>query len=142
MSHNNDGHWRESRWNQALREIRRLPSEGVCAGVLAGIGDYMGWNPRILRVLAVLLFIFVMGPLALCLYALAWYLIDPAKGPGYHGGGDSSNSRSKRPKDGGTPGTLRGRFVHIEKRLRNLEAVVTSNEFHLKREFDRLEKGH
>ena len=44
MSHNNDGHWRESRWNQTLREIRRLPSEGVCAGVLAGIGDYMGWN--------------------------------------------------------------------------------------------------
>lgn len=141
MSRNHDEHWRESRWNRAMREIRRLPSEGVCAGVLAGLGDYMDWNPRILRVIAVLLFIFVMGPLALCLYALAWYLIDPAAGPGYHSSGSSPSGSPKRPSGNGSS-NLRGRFVQIEKRLRNLEAVVTSNEFHLQREFDRLEKGH
>lgn len=142
MSRNSEGHWRDSRWNEAMHEVRRLPSKGVVAGVLAGVGDYMGWNPRVLRVLAVLLFIFVMGPLALCLYALAWYLIDAAEKPGY-ASTSSSDGGPKSPRGGkGRSGNLRGRFQSLEERLCNLEEVVTSNDFHLKREFDRLERGH
>lgn len=125
--------------------FRRYPGEGYVAGVCAGIAAYLDWNVKLIRALAVLTLIFGGGFPILLVYAVLWYVMDPAPGPAglgpqddapapapghrgsYAAGGASSMSDVKR------------RFAHLEERLRNMEECVTSNDYELRRELRKLE---
>lgn len=60
------------------RRLRRDPAAGVVGGVIAGLGDRLGWDPWLLRVLF-LAGVVVTGGLLLAVYAICWLLI-PAAG--------------------------------------------------------------
>lgn len=132
-----------SNWNSWERvhghagRIRRLPKQGIAGGVLAGVADYFEWNTRLLRCIAVCLFLFVMGPFALVLYAIAWYVMDAAEP-----GAARANNKGGPASPPAPEGNLSRRFGSIDNRLRRLEACVTTNEYHLNREFEKLERGH
>ena len=127
--------WERAQYN--ARQIRRLPKRGIAGGVLAGVADYFDWNTRLLRCIAVCLFLFVMGPFALVLYAIAWYVMDAAEP-----GASRAHNKGGQASPPAPESNLSRRFGSIDNRLRRLEACVTTNEYHLNREFEKLERGH
>lgn len=109
---------------------KRYPSVGMIGGVLAGMAHHFEWNPRLLRVIVVIVaIVWLVLPVAMA-YGILWYLMEPEKGmPG-------SRTTSDSPK--ATPQALRARFMKMEGRLRNIEACVASNEYELRRELAKL----
>ncbi len=112
--------------------LLRYPEAGYVGGVCAGVGAYLGWSVRLIRVLAILTLVFGgIFPIVL-VYALLWYLMP---------------SRRGRPDDGDAPETATGvsrkhmqaRFARIEQRLGRMEECVTSGDYDLRRELRKLE---
>lgn len=125
-----------------MSNIKRYPDQGWISGVCAGIAEYFDWNVKVLRVLVVVAFCFSgFFPVGL-VYALLWYVLDPAtpgEGGRYRDYGSSSAPRPS-PNGGGAPaGEVRARFARLEQRLRNLEECVSSRDFELRRELRKLE---
>ncbi|MDB5967620.1 MAG: phage shock protein PspC [Hydrocarboniphaga sp.] len=140
--------------------FRRYPDEGYIGGVCAGISEFLGWNVRMIRALAVLSFIFGgFFPIVL-VYGLLWYVMEETRGtsaspdrgyessgPGDLGGGSGSGAYASRSYGGssdigGRPTTsadLKSRFSRLEQRLSSMEDCVTSNDYELRRELRKLE---
>jgi len=60
--------------------FRRYPDDGYIGGVCAGVADFLGWNVRLIRALAVLTFIFGgFFPIVL-VYGLLWYVMEETRG--------------------------------------------------------------
>lgn len=113
----------------------RYPEAGHIAGVCAGVGDFLGWNPKWIRLLAVLSFIFGGGFPILLIYAALWYLMDEAPGKPST---DGTYPAGMAPRPGTTTRDVRDRFLRMEERLRNMEACVASDDYELRREFRKL----
>lgn len=125
--------------------MRRYPDNGVIAGVCEGLAVHFDWNPRIVRVFAVLLLIFTGFWPAVVTYCVAWYIVEPVHGP--------TPSQSTSPSAPGAPPTpgsaatgpgvpmpeLKSRFARLDDRLRQIEECVTDREFELRRELKKLE---
>lgn len=121
-----------------LEATPRLPDQGVIAGVIAGLAARYGWNARLLRVLVVIAVLTVVpGSLFLCVYLALWYLLPAA---GKHRGSRSA-SADGRTDEVADETVLAMRLRAIDRRLRRLEAAVTSEEVRLRREFARLHRG-
>lgn len=141
--------------------FRRYPDEGYIAGVCAGVAEFLGWNVRLIRALAVLTFIFGgFFPIVL-VYGLLWYVMEETRGggatdprgydgPGDAGGGSgtyagSGSYRSSRHREGsggsrfGSSADLKARFSRLDQRLSSMEECVTSNDYELRRELRKLE---
>ncbi len=56
------------------KRFYRSRDDKVIAGVCGGLAERFGWEPVLVRVLAVLAFFFVMGPLALIVYVTLWMI--------------------------------------------------------------------
>ncbi|TJY60799.1 PspC domain-containing protein [Sinimarinibacterium sp. CAU 1509] len=122
--------------------LRRYPKQGWIAGVCVGLGEFFGWNVKLIRVLLIASFV-VSGffPVGV-IYLALWYLMDEAELD------DAGRSRPYTPSGGpSTPPSphtasnteLSSRFARLEQRLRNMEDCVTSSEFELRRELRKLE---
>lgn len=147
--------------------FRRYPDEGYVGGVCAGIAEFLGWNVRMIRALAVLTFIFGgFFPIVL-VYGLLWYVMEDTRGKlpprdagfdrsttGDFGGGGSGGayaSRSSSYRGSGsssdrdsrythtTSADLKSRFSRLDQRLSSMEECVTSNDYELRRELRKLE---
>lgn len=121
------------------RTLCRIPAQGKVAGVCAGIGEYLGietWLVRVLVASAILL-TGVFG-LPLLAYVVAWFLLDCKKEPETA----PIHVKSKIWQSGEVPSQaltdIKQRYSDMESRLRKMEQHVTSPAFHLKREFDKL----
>jgi len=132
----------------SFAEFRRYPRSGHVAGVCAGIGVYMGWNIKLIRIAVLAAFFLGGGFPVLCVYALLWYLMDVDEArlpPGADRHGRWQESPIPAPSGGGatascsTIGGMRGRFERMESRLRSMEACVAENDYELRREFRKLE---
>lgn len=125
--------------------MRRYPDNGVIAGVCEGLAVHFDWNPRIVRVFAVLLLIFTGFWPAVLTYCLAWYIVDPVAGPPpVHntspGAPGAPPAPGSAPADPGVPmPELKSRFARLDDRLRQIEECVTDKEFELRRELKKLE---
>lgn len=60
-----------------VRQLTRVPSEGMIAGVCAGIARYAGIDPTIVRVLAVVA-LFIGFPAVFIGYLVAWAIMPRA----------------------------------------------------------------
>ena len=60
-----------------LDSVYRLPQQGMCGGVIAGLSDYYGWNVRLVRVLTVIATLTFLGAISLCVYGVLWYVLEP-----------------------------------------------------------------
>lgn len=130
------GHGRKS-----PAKFYRDVEHGKIAGVCAGIADYFSINRVAVRVVAVILLMIYTVPTAIAYGLMAW-LVEPKPKDLYKNERDEAFWRDVRrsPKD--TVGEVRMKFRDMDRKLRDIEAYVTSRKFNLDREFEKMnEKG-
>ncbi len=112
----------------------RDPERGMLAGVCAGIADYIGVEPVVVRIAAVLGLIFVFPPTVIGYVILALAL--PPKPPALYTSRDEEafwRGVNTAPSD--TFGALKRKFRDLETRLGQMEGQVASGDFELHRKF-------
>ena len=145
-------------------ELYRNPSNGKIAGVCAGIADYFGLETWLVRILVVSGVLFGM-PFLIFGYVAAWFILDnnpkeQVKHSKYHRAGTSQHSQydnankhdeqvnesikvKARVWQSGEPPKqafhdIRRKFSSLEKQLQAIEQYVTSSEFTVAREINKL----
>lgn len=145
-------------------ELYRNSSRGKIAGVCAGIADYFGWETWLIRILVVSGVLFGM-PFLILGYVAAWFILDKnpkeqAKDSKYQRAGASRYSQDEnasksdeqvnesikvksRVWQSGEPPKqafhdIRRKFSSLEKQLQAIEHYVTSSEFTVAREINKL----
>ena len=145
-------------------ELYRNTSNGKIAGVCAGIADYFGWETWLVRILVVSGVLFGM-PFLIFGYVAAWFILDKnpkgqMKQSKYHKTGASKQSQadntSKHDEQANESIKVKARvwqsgeppkqafhdisrkFSLLEKQLQAIEHYVTSSEFTLAREINKL----
>ncbi|MCO7190886.1 MULTISPECIES: envelope stress response membrane protein PspC [unclassified Pseudoalteromonas] len=133
------------------RELYRDPKRGKLAGVCAGLSDYFDmelWLVRILFVTAVLL---SGGPLFIVVYIACWFILDKKAETAQTPGADSNySSKDEDPvsvkfkvwQKGEPPRQalfdLKERLTRLDGRIQHMETYVTSSEYTVKREINKL----
>ncbi|MGY3960695.1 envelope stress response membrane protein PspC [Aeromonas popoffii] len=130
--------------NREERNLYRDPQQGKIAGVCAGLADYFGVEPWIVRLLAITGLIFA-GFITFTAYIAAWFLLDKRPVTLYEKEeGEFAEVRMKARswQAGVTPHQALDRIAQeldtLEPRLQRIEKLVTSKEFTLQREFSKL----
>jgi phage shock protein C len=147
-------------------ELYRNSSRGKIAGVCAGIADYFGWETWLIRILVVSGVLFGM-PFLILGYVAAWFILDKnpkeeakfskhkrARTSKYSQDANSSNDdeyeqmnesikvKSRVWQSGEPPKQafhdIRRKFSSLEKQLQSIEHYVTSSEFTVAREINKL----
>jgi phage shock protein C len=141
-------------------ELYRNPSQGKIAGVCAGLADYFGWETWLVRILVVSGVLLGMGWF-IVIYIAGWFILD--KKPGTldkkaqkaqsqyasgtnHSEADFSSESIKvksRIWQSGEPAKqafhdIRHKFKSLEREVRRMERYVTSPEFTVSREINKL----
>jgi phage shock protein C len=121
-------------WGRLYRDGRRAWLAGVCAG----IADYFGLNPCLVRALIVASAVFFTFPTVVA-YIIAAFALPRRPAEMYDSPEEEAFWRSVRLEPGRTAHDLSRKFQELERRLRAAEARVTSSEFKLRRQFRDLE---
>ena len=149
------------------KQLHRIPEQGKIAGVCAGVAEYTGvetWLVRVIWFSGLIL----SGGFFFIAYVAGWFILDKKSSSGnrtntersstsksgffgkkdqWHRMSDDDIDRTVEVKtkvwqSGEPPRTafrdIARQFDTIEHRVRNMEGYVTSNEFTLKREINRL----
>jgi phage shock protein C len=117
----------------------RDPEIGKIAGVCAGIGGYFGVKTKWVRLAFILSAIFFFFPLTLIIYGVLTLLMPRApSGFAY----DSVEERGERGQPGYSAApvytNLREHFGTLDRRMANMEAWVTSEDYRLRQQFKNL----
>ncbi|WP_371192771.1 envelope stress response membrane protein PspC [Glaciecola sp. SC05] len=145
------------------KTLYRDPTRGKVAGVCAGIADYFSVEVWLVRIVTITAFLLTTGTFIFVCYIAAWLILDkkPAEdsasgftasgtdghafsGKGYRNASSTEKVcvKSKVWQAGMPPKqafvNIQQRFNRSENRLRKLESYVTSKEFQLNRELNRL----
>jgi len=142
-----------------LSGLRRDPWHGRVSGVCAGLAGYYGLNLRLIRI-GVIVALFINPLLTIAAYAAATFLLQPLPEPGMSDGGFGGRSEvnaGSSAQAGGGAGeaksaeddlppelrfaALKDKFRELEERTGDIEGLVTSKEFHLRRDFKKMGKG-
>jgi phage shock protein C len=131
--------WTNSSGSGNPFRLYRDTERGVLAGVCAGIADYVGIEPVVIRLAMAAGLIFFLFPTIVAYIALA-ILLKP-KPPALFR--DSAEERfwrgvSTAPSD--TFQLLKRKFDELEHRLRHMEGQVASGDFDLHRKFRDLDR--
>lgn len=120
------------------QRLYRDSRNGWIAGVCAGIADYFGLSPGLVRVLVVLSAMFFPPPTFFA-YLVAALVLKRKPERLYANREEEAFWRSVRLEPSRTAHDLARKFQELERRLRAAEARVTSSEFKLRRQFRDLE---
>ncbi|NMM40867.1 envelope stress response membrane protein PspC [Pseudoalteromonas arctica] len=129
------------------RELLRDPVRGKIAGVCAGLSDYFNMELWLVRIIVVTAVLLAGGPLFVVAYIAAWFILD--KKPA------NAQSKTDAPKhedplevkfkvwQKGEPPRralqdLKDRLGRVDTRLQEMERYVTSSEFTVSREINKL----
>jgi phage shock protein C len=149
--------------NKKRGELYRNTSEGKLFGVCAGIADYFGWEMWLVRILIVSAVLFGM-PFLILGYFAAWFILDEAPEQDNKGKFESAETkqsfRSNKRKyetdvtnesikvksriwQAGEPPKqalydISRKFRSLERKLQGMEQYVTSAEFTVSREINKL----
>ncbi len=136
------------KYSEPQKRFRRNKIDGVIGGVCAGIGDYIGVDPIIVRILTVVSFFLLLGPLVIFIYIGFWMFTPSDKRAPYRR--EYRQARKARRKHRENPEeplrqtanfrNVKGKFRSLETRLQDLEKSITSSEWQLRRDFRDLEK--
>jgi phage shock protein C len=138
-------------YSEPDKKLRRNKIDGVLGGVCAGIGDYIGLDPVITRIIFALLVIFTGLPLLI--YFILWVFIPSDKRAPYvreyrearRARKEAKQARKDRYDEPVSPlrttsfGDVKSKFRSLEVRLQDLERSITSKEWQLSRQFRDLE---
>lgn len=141
------------------KELYRDTEQGKVAGVCAGIAEYFGWELWLVRIIFIS-GLLLTGSFFFMAYVIGWFVLE--KKPQGHTNHNYSSSAIGRGKgwvsneendvkvevkskvwQAGEPPKQAFKDIHnhfgkLELRLRQVETYVTSSEFQLNREFDKL----
>jgi phage shock protein C len=112
----------------------RDTDRGIIAGVCAGIAGYIGVEPIVIRLVAVLGLVFFLPPTIVAYVILA--LVLRPKPPALYASADEEafwRGVGTAPAD--TVHSLRRKFADLEARLGQMESQVASGDFELHRKF-------
>lgn len=145
------GNGRSERFEELRPKSRKLfrdPYNRRIAGVCAGFARYFGIEAWVARLLAFTGFLFLPS-LVLPAYFIAYLLLDkPGRDMADRVDNLRSDHRSPAPEFGPRHAPRRSlRQVHAdltdaELKLRRMETHVTSNQYALRRELDKLDRAH
>jgi phage shock protein C len=116
------------------RDGRRAWVSGVCAG----LADYGGLSPGLVRFVVFLSAVFFTFPTVVG-YLIAAFVLERRPADMYDSEEEERFWRSVRLEPARTARDITRRFQDLERRLRSAEARVTSSEFKLRRQFRDLE---
>ncbi len=130
---------------QPVRRLKRNKVDGKLGGVCAGIGDHLGWDHNMVRILTILLIIFTWLPSIA--YVILWVIMPKdARAPYVREHREQEAARSRITAPAGTVGSsttygdVKSKFRSLEVRLQDLERSITSKEWKLNRDFRDLER--
>jgi phage shock protein C len=112
----------------------RNPDRGIIAGVCAGIADYLGIEPIVVRLIAVLGLVFFFPP-TLAAYVILAVVLRPKPPALYASRDEEAFWRGVNTAPSDTFGALRRKFHDLEERLGQMESQVASGDFELHRKF-------
>jgi phage shock protein C len=119
--------------NRLYRNLDNAMIKGVCAGV----ADYFGISPWLVRIgTLILLFSFTVP--TIIVYFILVKMVPPRPAGLYETSEEEAFWTRVRVEPVGMVSNLRRQFRDMEKRLRDLETYVTSREFGLDREIKDL----
>lgn len=117
--------------------LYRNTGRGILAGVCAGIADYLGVEPLVVRLVAVLGLFFFFPPTIIAYVVLA--LVLPAKPRTlYASGEEEAFWRGVHTDPADTFQALTRKFRDLDDRLAHMESQVASGDFDLHRKFSDL----
>ncbi len=143
--------------NKQRRELLRDDRNGKIAGVCAGVADYFGWELWLVRIVVLASVLLGFGTFLPVLYLVGWIVLEKksvaesrannTERRTYH---SASAGERIRPVEVKTRvwqrgesarqalNHLRSQFDTIETRVRLMESYVTSSQFQLEREINKL----
>lgn len=124
-------HWLHDR-------LYRDTERGWIAGICAGIADYTGLDPALVRVAATVLLIFFFVPVLIA-YGVCAVVLKPKPSALFASTEEETFWRDVRTEPGAALHGLTARFRALNKRLSRMETLVTSDEFDLRRRFRDLD---
>lgn len=130
----------QSRPEPSWRRLYRNPRRAWIAGVCAGIADYFGLTPGLIRVVTLICLVAFTLP-TLVAYIIAAMVLERRPDAMRGTREEEAFWRSVRLEPSRTARDLARKFQEMERRLRAAEAKVTSSEFKLRQEFRDLERG-
>ncbi len=123
------------------KKLSRNKIDGMIGGVCAGIGDYIGLDHTIVRILVVLSVLFLGLPAVL--YFLLWIFIPKdTRAPyarEYRQAKRAYRETPTSPVRTTTFKDVKSKYRSLETRLQDLEQSITSKEWKLRRDFRDLE---
>jgi phage shock protein C len=130
-----------------LSGLRRDPRNGRVSGVCAGIAGYYGINLTLIR-LAMIVATFMNPFLTIGGYIIATFLLHPVAEP-ERGGPSEMNAGSTAQGNAAEEAlppelhfaALKDKFRELEERTGDIETLVTSSEFRLRRDFKQMGEG-
>jgi len=128
-----------------VKQLYRIPAQGKIAGVCAGLAERFEVETWLVRVGVASAFFLGGSGFIFLMYIAAWFMLDkkPPQMVNNSGGLDHKISiKSKVWQQGQPPQEafkeVKKQFRQIELRLRNVETYVTSSEYNLSNEIDKL----
>jgi phage shock protein C len=109
------------------------------SGVCAGVADYFGLDPMIVRIATVLIAL-LGGGLSILGYILLAIFLDTKPLDMFESKKESEFWKSVRTEPSNTVSDVRYKFRDIERRLRATEAHVTSPQYNLHREINHRDR--
>jgi len=124
-------------WTNGSARYRlwRDRDRGIIAGVCAGIADYIGVEPIVVRLVVVLGLVFSPTIVA---YVILAVVLRPKPPALYASPDEEAFWRSVGTAPADTLHSLRRKFADLEARLGQMEGQVASGDFELHREFRNL----
>ena len=119
-------------------KLYRDPDNGKIAGVCAEIADYYSWDVTLVRIVTVILGIsFTLVTVAL--YIAGALFLQPKPRNLYDDQEEEKYWRRYRKSPRNTMSATQHKFRRLEKKMRKLEAYMTSSKFNLDREFSKMD---
>jgi phage shock protein C len=124
-------------WTNSTSTRHRLwrdTDRGILAGVCAGIADYVGVEPIVVRLAAVLGLVFFFPP-TIAAYVILAIALRPKPPALYASADEETFWRGVGTAPADTVNSLKRKFADLEARLGHMESQVTSGDFELHRKF-------
>jgi len=126
---------RNNRFSGMLPEgLVRDTVNGKVAGVCAGLGGYFSIKTKWVRLFLILSSVFGFFVPVLIVYVVLAVLMPPAPS-GFAYGTPTVDETGRRVPDASY---MRDHFSHLDRRLANMEAWVTSEDYRLRQQFKNL----
>lgn len=124
-------------WTNSSSNRYRLwrdPDRGLLAGVCAGIANYLGVEPIVVRAVAVMGLIFFFPP-TVAAYVILAVVLRPKPRAFYGSPEEEAFWRGVNTAPTDTLGALKAKFRDLEARLGEMEGQVASGDLELHRKF-------